>query len=114
MSGQDNDGHRHAALIKNLLHLESVHLGHTNVEKDASRLDMTNLAQEGDARWIGSDRIARRLEHEPCRAPDRLFVIDDVDHPSIRHSYSPRPLRRACNETVIRPPRAEDGRTSGR
>src|SRR3546814_8846382 len=60
MSGQDNDGHRHAALIKNLLHLESVHLGHTNVEKDASRLDMTNLAQEGDARWIG-DRTSTRL-----------------------------------------------------
>src|SRR3546814_18765464 len=89
MSGQDNDGHRHAALIKNLLHLESVHLGHTNVEKDASRLDMTNLAQEGDARWIGSDRIARRLEHEPCRAQDRLFFIDDVDHPLTRPSYSP-------------------------
>src|SRR3546814_12167244 len=64
MSGQDNDGHRHAALIKNLLHLESVHLGHTNVEKDASRLDMTNLAQEGDARWIGRDRIARRRSEE--------------------------------------------------
>src|SRR3546814_17185327 len=80
MSGQDNDGHRHAALIKNLLHLESVHLGHTNAEKDASPLDRTQLAQEGDARWNGGDSIDPRVAHAPCRAPARVLAIAHVQH----------------------------------
>lgn len=85
MAGEDDDRHRDAALTQNLLHLESVHVRHPDIQEDAAWLDMANLPQERDTGRISGDRITRRLEHEPGGTPDRLLVIDYVDHPSIRH-----------------------------
>ena len=61
------------------LDLEAVHSGHADVEQDAAGLEVGRSLQQLDAALVGAHMKARRLEHEPDRAADRLVVVDQMD-----------------------------------
>src|SRR3546814_8803935 len=91
MAGKDDDRHRDTTFMQRTLHLKSVKLRHAHVQKDAARLGMRDLLQEGRAGFIGDDAVSRSLENKARRSAQRYLIVQQMHDPLTAHLSLPPP-----------------------
>jgi hypothetical protein len=87
MTGHDDHWVADPALLERFLHLQAVHFRHPNVEQDATGWKILTLLQKFDSGGVGTNFVARRLEHEAGRAANGLVIVDQMDNP-IAHAWA--------------------------
>src|SRR3546814_2228454 len=90
MAGKDDDRHRDTTFMQRTLHLKAVKLRHAHVQKDAARLGMRDLLQEGRAGFIGDDAVSRSLENKARRSAQRFLIVHQM-HDTLTAPRPPPP-----------------------
>src|SRR3546814_5223653 len=82
--------------------LKAVKLRHAHVQKDAARLGMRDLLQEGRAGFIGDDAVSRSLENKARRSAQRFLIVHQMHDPLTAHRPPTPPPPPGTNERTSR------------